>query len=235
MKSTTLVDQAAKFAREMMKNNDPSHDWHHVERVWKNAVHLAHTEEAKGADLEIVELGALFHDVVDFKYDHANAEGLSMEELAESRLNVFFDTNAPDYPASKRDQIVYIVNNISWRKELASKFKSCDLPMELKIVRDADRLDAIGATGVARCLAFTGARDRPIHVPDEKPIENMTVEQYNEQCVKNKSTAINHFYEKLLLIKDRMQTETGRQMAQQRHEFMQSFLDQFNKEVATQS
>lgn len=121
--------------------------------------------------------------------------------------------------------------NISWRKELELCQSPQDIPIELKIVRDADRLDAIGAVGVARCFAFSGAKYRPLYVENEKPILNMTAEEYNKQTIKNESNAVNHFYEKLLLIKDKMQTGTGKLLAEQRHEFMVQYLKQFDLEV----
>ncbi len=101
----------------------------------------------------------------------------------------------------------------------------------MKIVRDADRLDAIGAVGIARCFAFSGVKYRPFFVEEVKPIHEMTAEEYNKQTVLNQSTAINHFHEKLLLIKDKMQTETGRRMAEQRTEYMSSYLKQFDDEL----
>ena len=232
MKVTDIIESAKEFVKEMMKNNDPSHDWYHVERVYKNALHIIEQENILNNnqlkyDLEIIKLASLFHDVVDFKYDFK--ENKSLDEIAQERLNQFFDKF--NYPQENVDKIVYIVLNISWRKELESGNNCTDLPIELKVVRDADRLDAIGAVGVARCLVFSGARDRPIYIEDQNPIINMTAEQYNQQTIQNKSTAINHFYEKLLLIKDRMQTETGKKLAQQRHDFMLSFLNQFHLEV----
>lgn len=124
---------------------------------------------------------------------------------------------------------------MSWRKELENKEPSeqankCQI--ELDIVRDSDRLDAIGAVGIARCFAFSGAKYRPLHLKNVKPIENMTAEQYNKQSINNESTAVNHFYEKLLLIKDKMKTETGKKLAEQRTNFMTEYLKQFDREVA---
>ena len=151
MKELNVIDSAKETVKELMKNNDPSHDWYHVERVWKNAVYIAQQEMILNSelnfDMEIVELAALFHDVVDFKYDHDKNRDL--KEIAHDRLNDFFTKH--NYPANKIDQIIYIILNISWRKELEQKEKLItDIPFELKIVRDSDRLDAIGAIGIAR-------------------------------------------------------------------------------------
>ena len=125
---------------------------------------------------------------------------------------------------------MYIILNISWRKELESNSNQNDVIYELKIVRDADRLDAIGAIGIARCFGFSGVKMRPFHIDDLKPIENMNAEQYNTQTIKNQSTAINHFHEKLLLLKDRILTQTGRKLAEQRHDYMLGYLKQFDME-----
>lgn len=229
-----IIEAAENFTKNFMKNNDPSHDWYHVERVYKNAIYIAEQEKSLNNeldfDLEIVKLAALFHDVVDFKYDHDKSK--SLDEIANERLSEVFSPY--EYPKEKIDKVLHIILNISWRKELEKSQNSQDIPIELKIVRDADRLDAIGAVGVARCMAFSGAKNRPIFIEGVKPIINMTAEQYNNQTIKNESTAINHFYEKLLLIKDKMQTETGKRLAQQRHDFMIKYLEQFNLEANPQ-
>ena len=146
-----LIESAKETVKELMKSNDPSHDWYHVERVWKNAVHIAEQEKILNKDLiidmEIVELAALFHDVVDFKYDHDKNRDL--KDIAHERLETFFAKHS--YPSDKIEKIIHIILNISWRKELEQREKLIvDIPFELKIVRDSDRLDAIGAIGIAR-------------------------------------------------------------------------------------
>ena len=146
-----LIESAKETVKELMKSNDPSHDWYHVERVWKNAVHIAEQEKILNKDLiidmEIVELAALFHDVVDFKYDHDKNRDL--KDIAHERLEVFFAKHS--YPSDRIEKIIHIILNISWRKELEQREKLIvDIPFELKIVRDSDRLDAIGAIGIAR-------------------------------------------------------------------------------------
>jgi uncharacterized protein len=151
MKDMNLIESAKETVKELMKSNDPSHDWYHVERVWKNAIHIAEQEKILNKDLiidmEIVELAALFHDVVDFKYDHDKNRDL--KEIAYERLKTFFEKHS--YPSDKIEKIIYIILNISWRKELEQREKLIvDIPYELKIVRDSDRLDAIGAIGIAR-------------------------------------------------------------------------------------
>lgn len=225
-----IINEARQFVKESMKTNDPSHDWNHVERVHKMAVFLAKEEKKLNPnlnfDIEIVELAALFHDIVDFKY---NTDKSNLDEISEKILDQFFSKF--NYPREKIKIILYIISNISWRKELELSEMPNDVPLELKVVRDADRLDAIGAIGVARCMAFTGAKNRPFYSDDLKPIEAMTAEQYNNQTIKNESTAINHFYEKLVKIKDKITTQSGMKLAQDRHNFLIQYLDQFKKEL----
>ncbi len=174
----------------------------------------------------VVELAALFHDIVDFKYDH-NAS-LSLEELARIRLDEFFKLN--QIAPAVQDRIIYIVLNISWRKQLEQSSK-IDEFIELRIVRDADRLEAIGAVGIARCFSYNGAKQLPIYLPDQPPKQNITANEYNQLTVSNKGTAINHIYEKLLLIKDKMSTQTGKALAQKRHDFLVDYLKNFNEEI----
>lgn len=226
-----IINEAKRFVKESMKSNDPSHDWNHVERVYKLAIYLSNEEKQLNPniyfDMEIVELAALFHDIVDFKY---NSHISNLDDMSEKILNEFFEKF--NYPKEKIDKILSIISNISWRKELELSSKANEISFELKVVRDADRLDAIGAVGIARCMAFTGAKNRPIYQADLKPIENMTADQYNKQTIKNESTAINHFYEKLVKIKDKMTTETGKKLALERHNFMIQYLNQFDKEIS---
>ncbi|CAF0981068.1 unnamed protein product [Brachionus calyciflorus] len=231
VENLNLIEEAKNFSRNFMQNNDPSHDWNHVERVYKNAMFLIEQEKKLNEnlvyDLEVIQLAALFHDIIDFKYDHDKSK--SLDQIAQDRLGEFFSRF--NLSMDKQEQVLHIILNISWRKELEMGQKSDRIPIELKIVRDADRLDAIGAVGVARCMAFSGAKNRPIYIEGVEPIHNMTAEQYNNQTIKNESTAINHFYEKLLLIKDKMQTQTGKKMALERHEFMLQYLNQFDTEI----
>ncbi len=156
MKDLNLIESAKETVRDLMKHNDPSHDWYHVERVWKNAKYIAEQERILNKeldfDMEIVELAALFHDIVDFKYEHDKNRDL--KDIALERLSPFFTKNS--YPLNKIEKIIYIILNISWRKELEQREKLIlDIPFELKIVRDSDRLDAIGAIGIARFSIYS--------------------------------------------------------------------------------
>ena len=200
--------------------------------MYKNALYIAQQESQLlkdiSLDMKVIQLAALFHDVVDFKYDHDSSK--TLDEIATERLSTFFELYKSELTSQQIEKIIYIILNISWRKELENKENQANVIHELKIVRDADRLDAIGAVGIARCFGFSGAKMRPFHVDEIKPIENMTAEQYNNQTIKNQSTAINHFHEKLLLIKDKILTQTGKRLAENRHQFMLTYLTQFENE-----
>lgn len=238
-----MIESAKEFIKEKMKKNDPSHDWMHVERVYRNAMHIAEQERTlsnNNFDLEVVQLAALFHDLVDFKYDHD--AGKSLDEVAHDRLADFF-RNFPTFPGAKIEHVHYIIMNISWRKELEAEQMGITqkLTTELKIVRDADRLDAIGAIGVGRCFAFSGHKRRPFYESHQslegmmgQTMENgemISYEKYNQQAVRNEGGTLGHFYEKLFFIAERMQTETGKQLAHERHEFMKTFVKQFYNEI----
>ncbi|KJE91173.1 metal-dependent phosphohydrolase [Capsaspora owczarzaki ATCC 30864] len=218
---TSIISTAEAFVREQMLGNDASHDWAHVDRVRNVAVRIAKREQAANPaiDLEIVELAGILHDVGDFKYSGSETAG---EEMVVAFLK------DQGYAADRAERVAYIVGNLSFRKELGKGAQAHAEPIELQIVQDADRLDAIGAIGVARCLTFGGAKHRTLHDPAIPALVNMTKEQYNG--LKNKGTTMNHFPEKLLKLKDLMKTNTGREMAVTRHEFMLQFLDQFYAE-----
>lgn len=233
----TCILAAIALVKELMKSNDPSHDWYHVERVWKMAIHLAEKESEYNSDLDllVIELGALFHDIVDFKYDKCEAKDLKGK--VDERLSEFFKAQSNECSPEQREKIVDIILNISWRKELELKHfgQNPEVSGELKIVRDADRLDAIGAVGIARVFAFSGDKHRPFYMDDLPPIQNMTAEEYNEQSRLNKSTAINHFHEKLLLVRDKIHTTAGKELAEKRHQYMVEYLKQFDLEITCDS
>jgi uncharacterized protein len=227
IRNSNLINKALEYAKELMKTNDSSHDWYHVERVWKNALFIAKEERCLDDkpcfDMEVIELAAIFHDIVDFKYDHD--KGKTLEELANERLNNFFSEH--EYPDDKIKKIIYIILNISWRKELEQN-NHVEIPVELKIVRDSDRLESI------QLFSYSGAINEPLYIDAMKPSLNMSAQEYNSKTLdkkKNDSTAINFFYEKLLLIKDKMQTKTGIRLAEQRHEFLLKYLGQFHDEI----
>lgn len=244
MEKENLIESAKEFIREQMKKNDPSHDYLHVERVYRNAIHIAEAEKSKYGqiDMDVVKLAALFHDLVDFKYDHDHGDvHKSLDDIAHERLEAFFK-QFETFPSDKVEHIHYIVMNVSWRKELEALQKGIaqKLTPELCIVRDADRLDAIGAIGVARCLSYSGHKKRPYYEPSEiewmrrqgaNGGDLMSYEEYNKQTAHNQGSALGHFYDKLFFIADRMQTDTGKRLAKERNDFMKTFVEQFLHEM----
>ena len=211
-KQTDFVARTADFVQKTLKNAEGGHDWFHTRRVYNNSVHIAQSEKV---NLFIVALGALLHDIADSKfYDGDETVG---PRIAQDFLN--------QHKIEQRitDHVIEIIKNISFKG--GNKAKDFDSP-ELQVVQDADRLDAIGAIGIARTFNYGGFKNRKLHDPEIKPQMNMDAETYK----KSTAPTINHFYEKLLLLKDLMNTETGRKLAEERHNYMETFLDQFYKE-----
>ena len=208
-----LVKLTIAFVRQSLKDAEGGHDWFHTERVLNNALRIGQEENA---DMEVVALSSLLHDIADSKF-HQGDESIG-PELAKNFLK--------EQQASSEliDHVVQIIKNISFKNSLeqGSDFES----KELFVVRDADRLDAIGAIGIARCFNYGGFKNRPLYDPDIQPNLNMTKAEYKASS----SPTINHFYEKLLLLKDKMHTETGQKMAEERHNYMIEFLKQFFQE-----
>jgi len=212
MNQETVIQKTIDFVKEVLSGAEGGHDWWHIYRVWKLSKHIAQTENV---NMMVVELGALLHDIADSKF-HNGDEEIGPRKAKEflSSLNV------------EKDVITHVENiiaNISFKGgKHTQKFKS----PELDVVQDADRLDAIGAIGVARTFNYGGYKGREIYNPGIKPNLNMTKEEYKN----SNAPTLNHFYEKLLLLKDRMNTNTGKSMAEHRHKFMEHFLDEFYKE-----
>ncbi|MDR5591455.1 HD domain-containing protein [Christiangramia sp. SM2212] len=212
MPDNLLIENTIKFVKETLEGAEGGHDWFHIERVLNNSRLIA---QGENADLEIVELGALLHDIADSKF-HGGDETVG-PKVASDFLR------SQSVSEETIDHVVKIIQNISFKGgNIDQKFSSS----ELDIVQDADRLDAIGAIGIARCFNYGGFKDRSLYDPDIKPNLNMTKEEYKA----SNAPTINHFYEKLLLLKDRMNTQTGRRIAADRHAFMVHYLDQFFSE-----
>ena len=207
-----IIDKTCRFVEEKLAGEGSGHDWWHIYRVWNLAKNIAGQE---GANLIIVELSALLHDIADWKFHNGDdsigpklAEQFLVENQVERRVI---------------DPVIEIITSIS--------YKGAGVPtpmntLEGKVVQDADRLDAIGALGIARTFAYGGHKNRLIYHPEEKPVLHQSFDDYK----KNQGHTINHFYEKLLLLKDRMNTASGKRLAEARHQFMQAYLDQFYKE-----
>ena len=212
MNQETVIQKTVNFVKEVLAGAEGSHDWWHIYRVWKLSKHIAKDENV---DLFVVELGALLHDIADSKF-HEGDEEIGPRKAREflSSLNI------------EERVIVHIENittNISFKGgKHIQKFKSS----ELDVIQDADRLDAMGAIGIARTFNYGGHKNRELYNPEIKPNLNMTKEEYKN----SNNPTLNHFYEKLLLLKDRMNTKTGKNMAEHRHKFMKQFLGEFYKE-----
>ncbi len=213
MTNPPIIQKTVTFVQDTLKNAEGGHDWWHIQRVWTNAKHIANTEDC---NLLTVELAALLHDIADSKFHNGN------EEIGPATAGKFLHSINVD-----EDVVIHVQQIIRHMSFKASFNKTTFHSKELAIVQDADRLDAIGAIGIARAFTYGGFKDREIYNPEIKPNLTMSKEEYKN----TKAPTINHFYEKLLLLKDKMNTETGKQMALQRHNFMETFLDQFYTEV----
>ncbi|MCW3159899.1 HD domain-containing protein [Chryseobacterium oryctis] len=207
-----LIENTIEFVKEKLEGAEAGHDWFHIERVWKLSKKIAETEDC---NLAVVELSALLHDIADPKFHNGD------ESIALTVSRDFLENqNASDDIIEK---VLYIIKNISFKnRENAPE----NPPIELQIVQDADRVDAIGAIGIARTFNFGGYKNNLMYDPSIEPKLNMSKEEYK----KSNGTTINHFYEKLLLLKDLMNTQEGKKIAEERHNYMLNFLDQFYKE-----
>ncbi|KAL3159870.1 hypothetical protein ABBQ38_010270 [Trebouxia sp. C0009 RCD-2024] len=195
-------------------HHDASHDWSHIDRVRKMALVLA--QEEGGADLEVVELAGLLHDIQDWKYSGSETAGAVTIQAFLQQCSC---------PPDKQEAVLNVIKGVGFKDELGSDNSRLALTPELAAVQDADRLDAIGAIGIARCFSFGGKFQQPLHDPTIPPREKLTKATYMDSSTK--LTSINHFYEKLLKLQGLMKTEAGRKRAKQRHEFMQTYLQEF--------
>lgn len=213
MINNQLIKITKEFVKTSLADAEGGHDWFHTLRVFNNSLLIAKDEKV---DKLIVALGALLHDIADSKF-HEGDETVG-PKVARKFL---FEHNVDSLVI---EHIINIIENISFNKSLddGEKFQS----PELDVIQDADRLDAIGAIGIARCFNYGGFKNRALYNPDIEPNLDMSKEEYK----KSTAPTINHFYEKLLLLKDRMNTETGKRIATERHIYMQQFLDQFYAE-----
>lgn len=204
-----LVSRVAAHIKARFLAESSGHDWHHIHRVWQLARQIA---EREGANREIAELGALVHDIADWKF-HDGDDSVGPREAAALLTR---EGAAPEVIAA----VVDIVATISFK---GAGVTTAMRTLEGRCVQDADRLDAIGAIGIARCFAYGGHAGRLMHDPDEAPVLHQTAAAYKAA----KGASLNHFYEKLFLLKDRMNTPTGRTLAEPRHRFMEEFVAQF--------
>ncbi|WP_396636068.1 HD domain-containing protein [Maribacter sp. R77961] len=217
MSDSELVEETITFVKETLQGAEGGHDWFHIQRVFNNSLLIAKDEKV---NVLIVSLSALLHDIADAKFyngDETIGPKIAMEFL--KSIEVSKDVIA---------HVVQIIENISFKVSLDSgeKERTRFTSKELQVVQDADRLDAIGAIGIARTFNYGGFKNREIYNPNISPNLEMSKEEYK----KSTAPTINHFYEKLLLIKDKMNTPTGRKLAKERHDYMLGFLAQFYKE-----
>ena len=212
MDKQQIIENTISFVKETLKGAEGGHDYFHIERVYKNALLIAKEENV---DEFIVSLGALLHDIADSKFHNGD------ETIGPKKARAFLEQEKLN-----EETIVHIeeiIKNISFK---GGNFNQTFTSPELDVIQDADRLDAIGAIGIARCFNYGGFKKRALYDPEIAPNLNMTKEEYK----KSTAPTINHFYEKLLLLKDRMNTITGKKIAEERHQYMENFLKQFYKE-----
>ncbi|GGZ43692.1 phosphohydrolase [Mesonia mobilis] len=212
IKESPLILVTKNFVQQELANAEGGHDWFHIERVYKNALVIA---EGEDVNLEIVALGALLHDIADAKFHQGD------ETVGPKKAQQFLQQQ--NVEPTTIEHVINIIENISFK---GGNFQQQFHSKELAIVQDADRLDALGAIGIARTFNYGGFKNRKLYDPAISPKLNMTKEEYK----KGENPTINHFYEKLLLLKDRMNTQKGKQIAQERHLFMEKFLEQFYAE-----
>ncbi len=204
-----LIDKTKDFVQNELEGDSSGHDWWHVYRVWKSAISIAKEENV---NLLVVELAALLHDVDDWKISGSLEPVKSKKWMEEQRVD-----------SEVIVQICDIIRNVSFK---GANVDSVMKTKEGMVVQDADRLDAMGAIGIGRTFAYGGSAGREMYNPNIKPVIHDNFESYK----KNNNPSLNHFYEKLLLLKDLMNTETGKRMAEERHQYMEGFLDRFYKE-----
>ncbi|XP_076890112.1 uncharacterized protein LOC143541089 isoform X2 [Bidens hawaiensis] len=224
MAKSETVRNAERLVEEMMKANDASHDAAHAFRVRDLALSLAHEEarlSSSPISIEIVELAALLHDIGDYKY----LKNPSEEKIVED----FLEKEGVD--VDKSSKILSIIKKMGFKEEINGVTNGSYTP-EFGVVQDADRLDAIGAIGIARCFTFGGSRNRVLHDPNIQPRSDLTKDQYMN---KDEQTTMNHFHEKLLKLKDLMKTKAGKARAEKRHKFMEEFLNEFYQEWSDQT
>ena len=213
MNKEQIILNTIDFVKETLEGAEGGHDWFHIERVYKNALLISENEKV---DRFIVQLGALLHDIADAKFYNGD------ESIGPKKAREFLKKQHVD-----EDIIIHIENIILFISYKSSLYTSKKFTSpELDVIQDADRLDAIGAIGIARCFNYGGFKNRSLYDPAIEPNLEMTKEQYK----KSTTPTINHFYEKLLLLKDKMNTKTGQLLAKDRHRYMEGFLQQFYEE-----
>lgn len=215
MTDTEIIEETVAFVKETLQGAEGGHDWFHIQRVFNNTILIAKDEKV---DVLTVSLAALLHDIADAKFHNGDETvGPKMATAFLSSLGVKKKT---------MQHVEKIIENISYKNSLDKKGSKSFTSKELEVVQDADRLDALGAIGIARAFNYGGFKNRELYNPDIPPKLNLTKEEYK----KSNAPTINHFYEKLLLLKDKMNTKTGKKLAEKRHQFLLDYLEQFYAE-----
>ncbi len=207
-----LISNTIAFVKKELANAEGGHDWFHSERVYKNALMISKTEDV---NVLIVCLGALLHDIADSKFHNGD------EKIGPKKAQEFLE--AQQVSEENINHVIKIIENISYR---SGNKKQGFYSSELGVIQDADRLDALGAIGIARCFNYGGFKNRKLYDPEISPKLKMSVDEYKSST----APTINHFYEKLLLLKELMNTQSGKHIAQNRHDYMIGFLNQFYEE-----
>jgi len=215
MSNTEIVEETITFVKETLQNAEGGHDWFHIKRVFQNSMLIAKDEKV---DILVVSLAALLHDIADAKFYDGD------EKIGPKMANNFL--NSLNVPKKTIRHVVKIIKYISFKNSLGKSKKKPFKSKELEVVQDADRLDAIGAIGIARAFNYGGYKNREIYNPEIAPNLKLTKKAYKNST----APTINHFYEKLLLLKDKMNTDTGKRLAESRHQFMLEYLEQFYTE-----
>jgi uncharacterized protein len=210
--NNNLVDLTIDYVKKTLADAEAGHDWFHIERVFKTSLSI---NKAENANEWVVSFAALLHDIADPKFNNGD------EEIGPNKAEAFLKSIAVDEEIIKHVKL--IIQNMSFKNSFDEKaFTS----IEMQVVQDADRLDAIGAIGIARAFTYGGYKNRVLYDPEIKPVTEHTKESYKNTT----APTINHFYEKLLLLKDRMNTQKGKEIANERHKFMEQYLQQFYAE-----
>lgn len=214
MNEKEIVSSTTAFVKETLSQAEGGHDWQHINRVYLNALLIAKNES--NPNMLVVELGSLLHDIADAKFHDGD------EEIGPRTAREFLQSLSVD--SETVTHVENIIRHISFKGSLSGQSWTSH---ELQIVQDADRLDAIGAIGIARAFNYGGHKNRSLYDPDIAPNLTMSKEEYKNSV----GTTFNHFYEKLVRLKDMMNTESGKRIAEARHEYMLGFMDQFLAEV----
>jgi uncharacterized protein len=207
-----VIKEIRNIVKEKFLNQEGSHDWFHIERVYNLAIYL---QEKEGGDRTIIELAALLHDISDHKYNGGN-----WQAGATVAIELMLEVGVSTEIAKK---VAQVISQVSFK---GAKVQDDVESIEAKIVQDADRLDAIGAIGIARAFSYGGSKNRPLYHPEIEP----TLHSSKEEYAKSVSHTVNHFYEKLFLLKDLIKTKSGRDLAEKRHQLMQKFIADFYDE-----